>query len=326
MLKIFSTARVARRAKVKYWNDLHCGLLAPLEIKPFDRSAFEATSSLGHLGQMRIVRTKSAPAIVEHRARHVALTQDRHFRVVLSTHGRIRLQHVGREAILEQGDFVMLDDSAPYRMVFREANNALCLAVSPTTLRAYLPTPSALCGLPMSASSPLNGVTGAMLRGLWAQIERGLPSEHGPALARTLLQMLAAAYAIEHHAQVDRSVVTAARYAEIKQYIEMHLRGPDLGPTPIGAALGLSRRYIRLLFAANDDSVNAYIRRRRLEECAWELSQPLWHGRSITSTATDWGFRTMAHFSRAFKRQYGVTPTAFKRAGSNHKSRPTGRR
>lgn len=313
MPKVFSTSRAARGTQIKYWNELHCGLLAPLEIKPLDRSGFEATSSLGHLGQLRIVRTKSAPAIVEHRARHVALTTERRFRVMLSTRGRIRLHHVGRETVLEEGDFAMLDDSAPYRIAFRETNHCVCLAVSPKMLRTYLPSPASLCGLPMAASSPLNGIVSAMLRGLWAQIERGLPAEHGPALARTLLQMVAAAYAFQYSSEVERSVVTAARYAEIKQHIEMHLRSPNLGPTPIAAALGLSRRYIRLLFAANDDGVSAYIRRRRLEECAWELSQPLWRARSITATAADWGFRSMAHFARAFKAQYGMTPTAFRR-------------
>ena len=310
--KVFATSRAARGSQIKYWNDLHCSLLAPLEIKPFDRSGFEASSGLGHLGQLRIVRTRSAPAIVEHRARHVAVTRDPRFRVVMPTRGRIRLQHLGRETVLEEGDFALLDDSVPYRIAFRETNHSICLAVSPAMLRIYLPSPASLCGLPMPTRNPLNGIVSAMLRGLWSQLERGLPPENGPALARTLLQMVAAAYAVEHRAEVERPVVTSARYAEIKQYIELHLRSPTLGPTPIGAALGLSRRYIRLLFAANDDSVSAYIRRRRLEECAWELSQPLWRGRSITSTAADWGFRSMAHFARTFKAQYGMTPTTFR--------------
>jgi len=312
MPRVFSTSRAARGAQIKYWNDLHCSLLAPVEIKPLDRSGFEATSSLGYLGQLRIVRTKSSAATVEHRARHVALTKERRFRIVLSTRGRIRLHHVGREAVLEAGDFAMLDDSAPYRLAFREMNHCICLAVRPTMLRTYLPSPASLCGLPMSASNPLNGIVSAMLRGVWAQIERGVPSGHEPVLARTLLQMAATAYTVEHGSEVEGSVIAAARYAEIKQFIEMNLRSPNLGPTPIAAALGVSRRYIRLLFAANDDSVSAYIRRRRLEECAWELSQPLWRARSITSTATDWGFRSMAHFARAFKSQYGLTPTAFR--------------
>jgi AraC-like DNA-binding protein len=314
MPKIYSTTRVARGARVKYWNDLHCNLQAPLEVKPLNRSQFDATSSLDHLGPLRMVVTESAPAVVEHRARHVAQTKERRFRLLLSTQGRVRLQHVGHEVVLEQGDFALLDDAAPYRIAFRESNSAICLAISPPTLRTYLPAPSHLCGLAMSATAPMNKVASTMLQGLSEQARRGLPTEQGSMLAKNLLQVMAAAYAIEYGFQAGRSVAAAARYIEIKRYIEMHLHNPELGPTPIATALGVSRRYIRLLFAAENDSVTGYIRRRRLEECAWRLSQPLWQGRSVTSTASDWGFRSMAHFARAFKDQYGATPTAFRRA------------
>jgi AraC family transcriptional activator of tynA and feaB len=314
MPKIYSTARVARGARLKYWNDLHSNLLAPIEIKPLDRGQFDATSRLDTLGQLRILVTESAPAVVEHHARHVAQTKERRFRVILSTRGRLRLQHLGRESTLEEGDFALLDDAAPYRIAFHEPNNAIWLAVSPSTLRTYLPTPSGLCGIAMSATAPMNNVVGTMLRGLCEQVQQGLPAEQGQVLARNLLQVMASAYSLQHGCRAERSVVAAARYTEIKQYIEMHLRNPELGPRPIANAVGVSRRYVRLLFAAQSDSVTAYIRRRRLEECAWELAQPLWQGRSITATASDWGFRSMAHFTRAFKDHYGSTPTAFRRA------------
>jgi AraC family transcriptional activator of tynA and feaB len=314
MPKIYSTARVARGARLKYWNDLHSNLLAPIEIKPLDRAQFDAKSRLDTLGQLRIVMTESAPAVVEHHARHVAQTKERRFRVILSTRGRLHLQHLGRESTLEEGDFALLDDAAPYRIAFREPNSAIWLAISPSTLRSYLPTPSGLCGIAMSATAPMNNVVGTMLRGLCEQAQQGLPAEQGQVLARNLLQVMASAYSLQHGCRAERSVVAAARCTEIKQYIEMHLRNPELGPTPIANAIGVSRRYVRLLFATQSDSVTAYIRRRRLEECAWELAQPLWQGRSITATASDWGFRSMAHFTRAFKDHYGSTPTAFRRA------------
>jgi AraC family transcriptional regulator, positive regulator of tynA and feaB len=77
------------------------------------------------------------------------------------------------------------------------------------------------------------------------------------------------------------------------------------------------------LFAAENDSVTACIRRRRLDECAFELAQPQWRGRSVTATASDWGFRSATHFARAFKAAYGATPSAFKQAhrGTSHSVR-----
>jgi AraC-like DNA-binding protein len=77
---------------------------------------------------------------------------------------------------------------------------------------------------------------------------------------------------------------------------------------------------LRLLFAAETDSVTGYCRRRRLEECAFELAQPQWLGRSITATASDWGFRSVTHFARAFKTLYGTTPSAFKQAHTKNAS------
>lgn len=318
MPKMYSTSRVTPATRTKYWNDLHCDLLAPLEIKPRDRGQFDAAASVDYLGQLRLVKTDSAPATVEHRARHVAKTKERRFRMVLPVRGRLNLRHAGHENELDEGDFALLDDSVPYRMDFGDRHRVICAAIKPSTIKTYLPAPARLCGLRMSTDRPLNRVAGTMLLGLWKQIDDGLPDEHRPALARSFLQVIAAAYAVGHAGMVEHSVVAAGRRAEIKQYIEAHLRSPDLTPTAIAAALRLSRRYLRLLFAAENEGLTEYIRRRRLEECASELAQPLWCGRSVTATASDWGFRSATHFSRAFKRVYGTTPKAFKHARVEH--------
>jgi AraC-like DNA-binding protein len=315
MSNSYSTSRVARGARLRYWNDLHANLGAPLEIKARDRGDFDAAASTAELGPLRFVRVDSAPATVEHRARHVAQTRERRFRVVLSVRGKLGVRQVGHEALLEEGDFALLDDSVPYRLDFDEPNGALCVAIAPATMKAYLPTPARLCGLRMPADRPLNRVVSTMLLGLWEQLDQHtLQAEQQPGLARSFLQVMAASYTVDHACDVDRSVVAAARCTEIKQYIETHLRSPELTPATISAAVGLSRRYLRLLFAAENDSMTAYLRRRRLEECAFELAQPQWSGRSITATASDWGFRSVTHFARAFKIAYGTTPSEFKQA------------
>lgn len=315
MPKIYSTSRVAPGARLRYWNELHGELLAPLEIKARDRGEFAATASVDDLGPLRVVKTASAPACVEHRARHVPQTRERRFRVLLPARGKVALRHAGHDAVLEAEDFALLDDSIPYRIEFDEPNESLWVAIAPATIRAYLPAPGRLCGIRMPADRPLNKVVGSMLLGLWTEIEREeLRPEQRPALARSLLQVMAVAFAVDCGGDIERSMSAAVRCVQIKQYIETHLRSPDLTPTTIAAAVGLSERYLRLLFAAENDSVTAYIRRRRLDECACELAQPQWRGRSVTETASDWGFRNVTHFARAFKAAYGATPSAFKQA------------
>jgi AraC-like DNA-binding protein len=78
-----------------------------------------------------------------------------------------------------------------------------------------------------------------------------------------------------------------------------------------------------MVFAAEHESISDYILRRRLEECAVQLGNVLWTGRSITEIAFDWGFSSMAHFTRAFKERFAVTPSEYKRTRRTSAQRST---
>ena len=49
----------------------------------------------------------------------------------------------------------------------------------------------------------------------------------------------------------------------------------------------------------------------RLDGCRGDLARQ--SDRTISEIAFAWGFSSSAHFSRAFRKRFGVTPTAFRR-------------
>jgi transcriptional regulator GlxA family with amidase domain len=55
-----------------------------------------------------------------------------------------------------------------------------------------------------------------------------------------------------------------------------------------------------------------YILRRRLEQCREAMTDRLQAGRSITAIATGFGFKSITHFSRAFRERYRLTPREFR--------------
>jgi AraC-like DNA-binding protein len=69
-----------------------------------------------------------------------------------------------------------------------------------------------------------------------------------------------------------------------------------------------------MLFDGGEESASRYILRRRLEECAKQLSSAMWRGHTLTEIAFACGFNSSAHFTRAFRGEYGVTPSEFRRA------------
>ena len=76
----------------------------------------------------------------------------------------------------------------------------------------------------------------------------------------------------------------------------------------LAGRLRISVRQLYRLFEEQGDSVCRYILRQRLSRSAADLGNPRLRGESITSIAFKWGFSDSAHFSRAFKKQFEVSP------------------
>jgi len=100
--------------------------------------------------------------------------------------------------------------------------------------------------------------------------------------------------------------------SRIETFIEEHLADPALNPATIAAAAGMSVRHLHRLFAYRRCTVGDWIRERRLERCRRDLGDPRFRERTITDIAFYWGFSESAHFSRSFKKQFGVSPRAFR--------------
>jgi AraC-like DNA-binding protein len=94
----------------------------------------------------------------------------------------------------------------------------------------------------------------------------------------------------------------------IKSYIIHHLRDPDLSIEQIAAALNCTKRYVHKVFEPETESISEWILRMRLNRCREDLCNPARSAASITDIAYSWGFNNPAHFSRAFKEEFQVSP------------------
>lgn len=110
--------------------------------------------------------------------------------------------------------------------------------------------------------------------------------------------------------------VRAALLHRICQTIETQLGDPDLSLANVADAHGISPRYVQKLFESVGQSFIRYVRYRRLERCRYDLESPINGQLSISDICFRWGFNDAAHFSRAFRDQYGVSPREYRRASS----------
>jgi AraC-like DNA-binding protein len=106
----------------------------------------------------------------------------------------------------------------------------------------------------------------------------------------------------------------AAHLHRVCQTIETLLPDPELTLEKVAAADGISPRSVQKLLASAGLTFTTYLRHRRLERCRLDLSSPICATLSISEICFRWGFNGSAHFSRAFKERYGVTPREHRRA------------
>jgi AraC-like DNA-binding protein len=99
----------------------------------------------------------------------------------------------------------------------------------------------------------------------------------------------------------------------IHAFIEQNLGETDLSPGIVAAAHHVSVRHLHRLFEAQDTTVAAWIRRRRLERCRRDLADPAFIAVPVSAVAGRWGMPDSAHFSRLFRRAYGLPPAEYRR-------------
>lgn len=91
-----------------------------------------------------------------------------------------------------------------------------------------------------------------------------------------------------------------------------HAADPNLTPATIAATLNISLRQLYRAFSGTE-SPAARIRRRRLERAAEILAARSGPGH-VERVALECGFASAEYFSRAFRREFGLSPRAYRSA------------
>ena len=93
---------------------------------------------------------------------------------------------------------------------------------------------------------------------------------------------------------------------------DQRLADPLLSVATLAAELQLSAGHVHRLFQSEPAPLAHYIWNRRLDACQRDLRDPACAGHSIAAIAYSRGFNDAAHFSRSFRRRFGVSPREYR--------------
>ena len=311
--EVFSTVGLDPRRKLEYWNDYATDSFTPIVSDPVDVVSFNAQMARTQVSGMRLAEVYSDAQIVRHSQSHVALSRESLFFLHLQLEGNGIIRQSGREAYLQPGDFALCDTTRPYELIFNKSKRMLVVGVQDELMRRYLNRPEDMVSIRMPGSVGMSGLASELLRTFWKELRNAqLDLTTAPRVVHAALDLLAGAYSQRSQLQMPRSSLGATHRTRILNYIEAHLGDPDLTPTGIGRACGITTRYLHHLFANEAETVARHILRRRLEECSKVLASPSERGRTVTAVAFDYGFNSPTHFGRAFRERFGMTPREYR--------------
>ena len=263
------------------------------------------------LGPLQVVATSIGRASLHYEGGDVR-PEKGSYCFLLQRSGSGLFQQYDQRALLGVGDMVLYDSACPWRYQAQEEGDVILLHVPARLLSENLPDPETLCGRRLGCGDGLTATVGAMAATLVSQLRDGLDEVSRQRAANHLIGMIASCYTPVLDLVSSSSAVMSGRLWRVKGFIEENLRNPKLSSAMVANEMKLSPRYLRMIFAASEEPILAYVMRRRLEECASQLADARWRGHSITEIAFGWGFNSAPHFTRSFRERFGVSPRQYR--------------
>jgi len=200
----------------------------------------------------------------------------------------------------EPGDIIAIDYSVPY-----ESHTPGYEGITITFDKSSAPRglQGNVHGAVLLANSSAGALLGAQIRSLADHIN-GLSVDQAQSAVDGILRLAATTFsASAMKAKHDN----ASLFQQASQIARRALSDPDFGPDTLAGALNISRSKLFRLFAAHS-GVQRWLLTERLRASLRAIVDSA--GRvKISAIARNNGFRSEAHFSRAFQKRYQISPS-----------------
>ncbi|MGH3688952.1 MAG: helix-turn-helix domain-containing protein [Microbacterium sp.] len=283
----------------------------PLQVTTAGPDHFRGVIRGASVDEVHVNDVRATSHVVERTPELIARGDRSYFKVSLMLAGTGLLIQDDREAVLQAGDLAVYDTDRPYSLVFDEDFRTMVVMFPKHLISLPADMVGQLTAVRISGHEGLGGMVVPYLTQLAGNLDQ-LAGTTGARLAHSALDLVTTVFTRELGLDQVSADPHRALVQRIRSHIDRNLASTDLGPASIAAAHFISTRHLHGLFQEQGVTVSTWIRTRRLEQCRRDLLDPMLADRPVAAIAARWGFVDAAHFSRAFKSTFGVSPSEYR--------------
>jgi AraC-like DNA-binding protein len=254
-----------------------------------------------------------------HRNRHHLADAGEDIVLAIHLHGGLqRCQQGGREAVLREGDATLWGThiTGQFQLAHQQTVHSMSIAVPRAALARRIAAPERALARTIARDTPALKLLRHYVNALAIDADTldTLDAPTRALAAQHVLDMLTLLCDLDHAGSdpvhpTHQGGLRAARLVALKNDIAAHLCDGALSIGMMAARHGISVNYIGLLFKDEGTTFTDYVRAQRLR-LAWQSLTDLRQlARTISDIAYGAGFNDVSYFNRAFRRQFGMSPS-----------------
>src|SRR5262245_27134532 len=310
-----STAGLSPKRQIQCWPTALTDLCGLFEIDPLKASSLEANVSYTTVSRLKLCHIEVSQHRIAHTVSRARSSEHPYVKIHFQTEGTSYFEQDGRRIELKPGDCLAYDVACPHTIINPGLTRHDVVIVPKELLRERGFHPERMSACKLSARTGTGRISHDFALAAFDEAAKLSPN-NAVVVADSLIDLLLLPLR-EADATFDRGG-PEAMYIRAQAFIREHLRDPDLSIDKISTALGCTKRYLHMLFSDRGMTVSDYIWHARLQNCRHELETHA--GKTVTDVAFSWGFSSSSHFSRVFRKYFGIVPSSIHKAQHNSPS------
>jgi AraC-like DNA-binding protein len=280
-----------------------------------DAATIDVRSERKPVGPISIIKQRSATNLFFRRTRQHIREDATDLSILwFVKHGKLAFSNQCGNKVAEPGNFAITRSMSPFFIECQTDEDSvhefMHVTVPTHILRAYIPQDLST-GLFIELRRPELALAENILTDVFED-DGSLAEESAKVLVETALAIIGNAVRTSEEAAPSRQTIADRRLQDVLRFIEVHLSDPQLSTAMVAKGCGISPRYLSFLLRLDGTSFSELVWEQRLAKAKEWLSTSDPCDISISEIAYGVGFKSPAHFSRMFKRVFGINPREFR--------------